>query len=120
MNLINSTVGMLVLSVPFLMAANIVGGALVADFKGKFEWGVVKRSVVKYGGLLVMGGLLYAGGKLSTEGFKQALDVELYLDEIVLVGIATYGLTYATQAVQKFSELAGLKMDGKDNDNEVE
>lgn len=105
---------MLVASIPLFMTANIVGGVLLAEAKGEFDVEILKTSLIKYAGLLIMGALIYGGGALANKGIKEALDIDLHLQQIVIVGIATFGLTYLYQAVDKFNSLAGVKVKEED------
>lgn len=100
----------LALGAPFFMLANIVGGVLIADFKEEWDPKVLRASLIKYAGLLLMAGLLYVGGLLADKGIQEALGVNLHLTDVITVGIATFGLTYAGQAVVKFNQLAGVKI----------
>lgn len=107
--ILNSTLVLLALSTPIFMIANALGGVLIAESKNEFKWEVLKASLIKYLGLLLMAVLLYAGGYLSEKAIEQILNVQLHIKDLILLGIATLALSYAIQAITKFKDLAGIK-----------
>lgn len=110
MNILENAFVALALSAPIFMIANMVGGVLLAEIRGEFNAEIMKQSAIKYVGLLIMAGLLYVGGLLANTGIKEVLDVDLQLAKIVMIGIATFGLAYAYQAIEKFNTITGVKI----------
>lgn len=108
-NIVTNTFVTLVLSAPFFMFANMIGGAMLADYDGDFDEEVLRAGLIKYLGLVVIAILLYIGGHLADAGIKEALDIDLHISDIILVGFATYGSTYALQAIDKFNKLAKVQ-----------
>lgn len=107
--LLNNTITLLAIATPIFMLANMLGGALIAESKDKFKLEVLRTSLIKYAGLLLMAVLLYAGGYLSEKAIEQILNVQLHIKDLILLGIATLAASYAIQAITKFKDLAGIK-----------
>lgn len=108
----------LVLSVPIFMLANMIAGSLLAETKNEFKWEVVWVSFQKYAGLLIVAVLLYIGASLSEQSIYELLDKQLYLKELVMLGIATLAANYAIQASIKFKDLTGVKLSEREEDEE--
>lgn len=114
LKILNNPIYLLAMSTPVFMLANMVGGALIAGTKDKFEIEILKASLIKYVGLLFMVVLLYTGAYLSEQAISDILDIQLNIKELVLLGIATFAASYAIQSIIKFKELAGIKIERED------
>lgn len=112
MEIFNNPFVLMVIAIPLFMVTNIIGGVLLAEFNGEFDKEILKSSIVKYLGILIMGLLIYNGGELAGAGINQALGVDLHVGEIVAVGMATYGIGYAYQSIEKFNRLVGVNVNG--------
>lgn len=103
----NGTVSIMV-ATPIFMLANMLGGMALAGFKDKFDWEVVKVSIIKYIFILLIAGMLYVGGRLSNQALLDFAQIDVGFDVVISLGIATLGGSYAAQAVNKFYKLVGV------------
>lgn len=103
----NSAIVSIAVATPLFMVANSLGGIILAEFNGDYDGEVVKKSIIKYVSILGMGGLIYVGGKLSNTALIELVNIDLGIDIVVTVGLATLTGKYAVDAVGKFIELTG-------------
>lgn len=119
MKLLENVYLALVLIAPVFMIANMVGGVMLAEKAGKFEWATLKEGLFKYIGILIMAGLIYIGTYLAEVGFTLALDYPIPLQDIAIAGIVAVGGKYAKGAFEKYIAITGMKINKNEEEETV-
>ncbi len=107
----------IVLATVFFIIANILGGATEAIAENKFDWTVLKDSLIKYLVILFIAALLYAGGYFGDEVLKDYTTDYINVKNLVATGLAVYAANRALDASKKWITLIELKA-GEDNEQD--
>lgn len=105
----------IVFATVLFIIANIVAGVWIAERQDKFDWSIFKQSLFKYAGIIVVAILLYAGGYFSDEVLKEFVTDTLNIKNLVSLGLATYAVNRANDAIKNWYILTELN-----NQSEVE
>lgn len=102
----------IVLATVFFIVATIVGGALVAeaDSQRKFDWDILKASLIKYGIILLMAILMYIGGYFGDEILKDYTTEYVNLKSLVSLGLATYAINRAADATKHWVTIMKINL----------
>lgn len=110
----------IVVATVFFIVANIIGGVLLANREGKFEWKILGESLIRYAGILFVAILLYVGGYFGDEALNEYVTDVMNIKNLVSMGIAYYAAERLYDAAKTFLELLDLKkVDGFDDDQHV-
>lgn len=107
----------IVVATVFFIVANVVAGIWIAEKQGKFDWNVLKQSLFKYLGIIIVAILLYGGGYFSDEVLKEFVTDVVNVKNLVALGLATYAVNRANDAIANWRILTGLKEDKGGNEN---
>lgn len=107
---LNSYIFLIMIAIPVFMVANMVGGAIIAESFQEFDVKILKASIYKYLALLVMALLIYIGGILAEPALNEIIQANLQIVTLLQLGLATVCGKYAFQAVAKFIQVTGIKL----------
>lgn len=107
---LNSYIFLIMIAIPVFMVANMVGGAIIAESFQEFDVKILKASIYKYLALLVMALLIYIGGALAEPALNEIIQANLQIVTLLQLGLATVCGKYAFQAVAKFIQVTGIKI----------
>ncbi len=99
----------IVLATMFFITANILGGATEAIAENKFDWSVLRDSLIKYFVILFIALLLYAGGFFGDEVLKDYTTEYINVKNLVATGLAVYAANRALDATKKWITLIEMK-----------
>lgn len=107
---LNSYIFLIMVAIPVFMVANMVGGAIIAESFDEFDITILKASIYKYLALLGMALLIYIGGALAEPALNEIIQANLQIVTMLQLGLATICGKYAFQAVAKFIQVTGIKL----------
>ena len=87
------------------MVLNMFGGILLSNFEHDFDKEILKGSLIKYLGIVVMGLGAYLGFSLIANGLYEGLGINIPIQEIITLGLVKYAYYYGEQVLDKWNEL---------------
>lgn len=107
------------LAIPLLAAADILGGALLGELNGKFEWKKLVQGINKFLGIYAMIFLiLISGGLVDTQLFVVAGE-SVSIVQVLEIGTLAAVVLYATKALTKVFELLKVKINIEQREEEI-
>ena len=101
----------LLIAIPVLGIANIIGGALLGELEGGFSFKILMAGVVKFIGLYALIGLIVIAGALADMQLFVVMGDPITIIEVLNLGVFGAVGLYAYKAIVKLLEILQVEID---------